>query len=203
MATPVRWTRQCAPVWGEPPPPPKIRKYERLQIYPGKNPPLIIVSASLHELRTHFVDKRTVPCTEGSGKCWLDHTVVGKARYGGWLAVRHPSSPKTVLLCLTPVAVAVEPRLREMVGQLRGLTLHVWRLGDNLRSEMNARLDLGVHRLEDLAPEPDVRFMVERMMAADDRPDKKNREKYGAFSQATGAAAEGHAADLGRQGVKP
>jgi hypothetical protein len=203
LKNPIRHQGHLAPIWGEPPPPPKVRKYERFLVYPGKQPPIIIVSSELHELKTHYVDGRTVLCTQHDGPCWLDHKIVGNFRYGGWLAIRHPSSPKSCLLCLTPVAVTLEPRLRDMRGDLRGLTLHVWREGNHIRSEMQARLLLDVPRVQELAPEPDVKFAVMRMLQAADRPDGVNKQKYGAFTQHTGAAAEKHAADLGRQGVEP
>jgi hypothetical protein len=180
-----------------------VRKYERLKVHPGKALDLVILSEQLESLKTHHVDNRTVPCTLDSGKCWLDHALVGKERYGGWLAVKHPLSQTPYLVCLTAVAVAIEPRLKEFKDQLRGLTLKLWRIGNHDRSEMNARLFPELGRATDLQPCPDVRYLVERMMLGDDRHDGANARKYGTMSTAFRALGGTEPNVEQTQGVKP
>jgi len=170
MSAPRRWTGGTAPRWSATPPTPRVKKYERLKIFVAAGETVVVVSSKLEECLTHFVDSRTVPCTGEQGKCWLDHCLVGNPRYAGWLAVKLPTASKVYLLSLTPVAVAIEPRLREPDRDLRGLTLRVWRLGNSERTELHAALKLEVPRVADLPQEPDLRFCLERMWGAKDRP---------------------------------
>lgn len=188
-----RWTGGPAPLWSCPPPPPRVKKYERLLIGPGPGQSLVIVSSALEETRTHFVDRRTVPCTGDQGQCWLDHAQVGKPRYSGWLAVKFPTIRRVYLLPLTPVAVAKEPRLRDRAFDLAGLTLKVSREGNHDRSEMTAGLLLDVPRVTDLPQCPDVRFCLQRMWAAEDRPADKQRAAEGLIARAHRLHREGKA----------
>lgn len=167
------------PCWGATPPPPKVRKYERIRIVNSTPVKLVIVSSQLEELHTHYHERRTVPCTEGAGPCWLDHQLVGKSRYGAWLAVCYPGSIKACLLRLTGCALAVEPRLRDKQLNLRGMTLEVWRQGNHEKEEMQARLLVKEPLAEKLSNPIDVRYAVERMLDADDRqqPYKGKRER--------------------------
>lgn len=182
--------RTPAPTWGVSPPPPKIRKYDRIRIVNSTPVKLVIVSNHLEELNTHFHERRTVPCTEGAGACWLDHQLVGKPRYGAWLAVCYPNSLKTCLLRLTACALAVEARLRDKCLILRGLELEVWRQGNHEKEEMQCRLYVDRPRAEKLPNPIDVRYAVERMLDADDRaaPYKSKREP-GFMASAHAAAA--------------
>lgn len=187
MSSPRRWTGGVAPLWSVSPPPPKVKKYERLRILPGPALSVIVVSPRIEETRTHFVDLRTAPCTGADGQCWLDHRVVGNPRYCGWLAVKLSTSSKVWLLSFTPVSVSVEPRLRDAAHDLAGLTLKVWRVGNSERSEMQAKLMLDVPRVENLPECPDVRFCVERMWAGQGAPKQPGGSGSGPMSRAFAA----------------
>jgi hypothetical protein len=176
MAERVRWQRQAAPIWDAQPPPPRTRKYELLRVVGTAPVEVVILNNQLEETWTHYVDRRTVFCTGPHADCWLNHAEVGRPRYGAWLAVRELRNRKTQLLRLTSVAVSVEPRLRSIRGYLRGQKLQVWRVGGYEGSEMHCRLVDDVVEPAVLLPSPDVRFCVERMLAADDRAkDPKGR----------------------------
>lgn len=191
MSGKIRWTGGPAPLWSCTPPPPRVKKYERFKVDPGPGQQLVIVSGHLEETRTHFVDQRTVPCTGDDGTCWVDHRAVGNPRYCGWLAVKLPRVSRVYLLSLTPVAVAIEPRVRDASRDLAGLTLKVWRVGNHDRSEMHAALQLDVPRVAELPPTPDIRFCLERMWAAEDRPVSKARPVAGRMQRAFAAQAKG------------
>jgi len=184
-----RFPSGCAPVWGATPPPPRVRKYERMHVYDTKVTRVVILSAGLVETFTHYCDKRTTFCTGPQAGCWLDHAVVGKPRYHGFLAVQAEKLPITQLLDLTAVAVSVEPRLRILAGDLRGRFLEVWRLRNFERAEMHCRLVDDVPRRQDLHPCPDVAFLVERMIRAEDRGDDANKQKVGHWARAAQNAA--------------
>lgn len=179
-----RWTGGPAPLWSCPPPPPRVRKYPRLKILPGPATELVIVSSRLEETRTHHIDGRTAPCTGEQGQCWVDHAECGGPRYVAWLAVKFGALEAVHLLPLTPIAVAVEPRLRDAGVDLRGLVLKVWRKGNHERSEMNARLLVDGERVLSLPECPDVRFAVRRMWEADDRPKSGQRATAGILQRA-------------------
>lgn len=185
-----RFPPGCAPIWGASPPPPRVRKYERLHVYDTKVTRVVILSAALVETFTHFADKRTTFCTGPQSGCWLDHAVVGKPRYHGFLAVQHEQLPITQLLDLTSVAVNVEPKLRAWAGDLRGRFVDVWRLRNFERAEMHCRLVEDVPRRGELHPCPDVAFLVERMIRAEDRDDDRNKPKVGHFARAGQSHAE-------------
>jgi len=187
MSAKRRWTGGPAPLWSCPPPPPRVRKYPRLKILPGPATELVIVCSRLEETRTHHVDGRTAPCTGEQGVCWVDHAEVGGPRYCGWLAVKYRQLEAVHLLPLTPVAVAVEPRLRDHAIDLRGLTLKVWRKGIHERSEMNAVLLVDVERAIRLPEPPDIRFAVQRMWEAEDRPKSTQRSAAGIIARALAA----------------
>lgn len=179
MSDPRRWTGGVAPLWSVTPPPPRVRKYDRLKIWPGPGETVVIVSNRLEETLSHYVDGRSQPCTHAPGPCSYDHALVGAPRYEAWLAVLIGSTRKVNLLCLTGVAIATESRLRQPGFDLRGLTLQVWRITSSIRGEMHARLKMDIPRVEQLPPVPDVRFCVERMWAANDRQDDRNKAKPG------------------------
>jgi len=185
MSDPRRWTGGVQPLWSVTPPPPRVRKYDRLKIWPGPGETVVIVSNKLDETLTHFVDGRSQPCTHQPGPCIYDHALVGVPRYEGWLAVLTPKNRKVHLLSLTAVAVAVEPRLRDACLDLRGLVLQVWRINESIRGEMHAKLNSDLARVQELPPVPDVRFCVERMWAANDRGDDRNKKTR--FSSAEAA----------------
>lgn len=187
MSSPRRWTGGATPLWSVTPPPPKVKKYDRLKIATGKGETLVIVSSGLQACLTHFVDKRTVPCTGEQDTCWLDHRDVGKPRYAGWLAVQIPNAGRVYLLSLTPVAVSVEPRLQEKDRVLRGLTIRVWRSGNNERTEMHCKLQLDVPRVVELPVEPDLRYCIERMWAAEDRVAREAFKGKGLYGRAFAA----------------
>jgi hypothetical protein len=187
MSAPRRWTGGPAPQWSATPPPPKVKKFERLKILTGKGETLVIVSNRLEETLTHFVDSRTVPCTGEQGVCWLDHRDVGNGRYAGWLAVKFSNASKVWLVSLTPVAVATEKRLRDPNLDLRGLTIRLSRSGNHERTEMHARLLMDLPRVDVEVDPPDLRYCVERMWAAEDRPPFKPSAGKGIFGRALAA----------------
>jgi hypothetical protein len=187
MSSPRRWTGGVAPLWSVTPPPPRVKKYERLPILPGPGVSVVIVSSRIEETRTHYVDSRTVPCTGDDDQCWLDHRQVGNPRYCGWLAVALPKFTKVWLLSLTKVTVAVESRLRNEALDLRGLTIKVWRTGNHERSELHAALQLDTPRAEKVPECPDVRFCVERMLAGADRAKTPEGKGLGVFGRAFSA----------------
>lgn len=195
MSDRVRWQRQTAPIWGAVPPPPRLRKYPLVEVVGTQATELVIISDHLEETWTHFVDGRTVFCSGPEKGCWLDHALCGKPRYGAWLAVLLKKIRVTHLVRLTSVAVAVEPRLRERRGQLRGLALDVWRIGAFKGSEMNAKIGELVPEALLLPPPPDVRFCVERMLEAKDRAKHPNGGTWrpGRGTCAASAAAEASA----------
>lgn len=179
--------RGPAPCWGATPPPPRVRKYDRLNVVNSTVLKLIVVSNQLEELNTHFWERRTVACTEGKEPCRYDHQLTGKPRYGAWLAVAHPGLLKTCLLRLTAVAVGVEPRLRDRRIDLRGMYLEVWRVGSHEQTEMHARLLADVPRAERVPPVIDVRFAVERMLEAESRPEGAKNRNTGMMQRAFAA----------------
>jgi hypothetical protein len=182
--TPKRWDGRARPRWDYLPPAPKVRKYDRVRVLPGKPQRYVIVSTCVEEIGTHFVDLRTVPCTGEQGACWLDHSQVGKPRYTAWLAVKSLPTHRVYLLPLTAVAVSVEPRLRDSSLNLRGITISVWRTGLTERSEMHAKLHAEIERVDVTSECPDVRFCVERLLEASDRHDNKNRAARGQLQEA-------------------
>ena len=197
-----RFPSGCAPVWGATPPPPRVRKYDRLHVYDTKIVRVVILSDRLAETWTHYVDKRTTFCTGPHGGCWIDHAAVGKPRYHAFLAVQLPQLPVTQLLDLTSTAVHCEAKLRLLDGDLRGRCLEVWRLRNYERAEMNCRLVEKEPRRTDLHPCPDVAFLVERMIRAEDRADDRNKASRGHWARAMESAkakiearekGEGHA----------
>lgn len=191
MTAPRRWHGQAAPVWTASPPPPRVRKYERLRVIGSTPMDLYILSAQLDQTWTHYTDDRTVFCTGPDTGCVFDHSTTGNARYGAWLAVQPFKTNDTYLLRLTSVAVTIEPRLLTLQGHLRGQHLRVWRKHGHEKSEMQCRLMPTPLAPDFLRPEIDVRFCVERMISADDRADGKNRAKWGHFRAASEAARAG------------
>jgi hypothetical protein len=184
-----RRDRARAAWWDFPLPTPKRPKYPRFHVVNQQLVEVTLISHRVHEIGTHYVDGRTVPCTEYEGKCWLDHRLVGSGRYGCWLAVVPVGFKLVHLLRLTPCALTIESRLRDPDLGLRGLKLQLWRTGKHERTEMQARLILDRSQDPDLPPEPDVRFAVERMLGAEDRPDRKNKDGQGVLQRAAAAAA--------------
>ena len=173
-----RWKGQSAPIWGAVPPPPRVRKYERLKIVSRTPTTLIILSDQVEETYTHYVDSRTVFCTGPLEGCWVDHKLHGGPRYGAWLCVELPGITRPYLLRLTAVAVSVDARIREEAGRLRGRYLQVWRVHGHEKSEMAVRvLDERVDG-DAISPCPDIRFNVERMLSADDRPKNPAHGKW-------------------------
>lgn len=193
MADPARWRRQSAPIWGATPPSPRVRKYPTLRVISRDPVQVVILNDQVEETWTHFADGRTVFCTGPDHGCWLDHVAVGKPRYGAWLAVKLLKTRTTHLLRLTAIAVSVEPRLREFRGRLRGLGLSLWRIGGHEASEMHCRLELVQHdQAGQLVPAPDVRFCVEHMLEASDRPNGARTGKWRPLSDAHAANGGGH-----------
>jgi hypothetical protein len=168
-----------------------MRKYELLHVPNTKIVAVRIVNSRLEEIGTHFVDRRTVPCTGPDGACQFDHRLVGGPRYGGWLSVVFDGKRKTHLLRLTAVAVATEARLRDPKLDLRGLLLNVWRLEGFERSEMQARLFPVDRKVDDLPPAIDLRQAVERMLGAEDRPPEKPAASRGYFGRSADAQKGG------------
>ena len=191
MSGKLRWTGGPAPLWSCPPPPPRVKKYDRLKIGVGPATEVVIVSSRLEETRTHYVDARTVPCTGDVETCWVDHRDHGAPRYSAWLAVKFPKINPVWLLSLTPVAIAIEPRLRQQDLDLAGLTLKVWRIGGHERSEMHALLLVDGQRVPNLPTAPDIRFCLQRMWAAEDRPARMRSANPGPVQRAAVAASKG------------
>jgi hypothetical protein len=198
MSEPRRWHGQAAPIWGATPPPPRVRKYERLRVIACKPLDLFILNEQLEETWTHFVDDRTVFCTGPHEGCWLDHSTTGNARYGAWLAVQPFGSRDAFLLRLTGTAVTIELRLRELKGHLRGQHLQVWRKHGTEKSEMQCRLMPTPQMPDWLHNAIDVRYCVERMVKADDRPDGRNKPKWGHIRAAAEAQQSGQHPQLGQ-----
>jgi hypothetical protein len=179
--------RGPAPLWGATPPPPKVRKYDRIKVVNSTVLRFVLVNPRLEELNTHYTG-RTVVCSETStSRCWLDHREVGNPRYGAWLAVMYPHTLKVCILRLTAVSLAVEPRLRDQSIDLRGLTCEVWRQGSNEHCELHARLLVERERVEKLPGAIDLRFAVERMLEAEDRKARKDKPAKGLFGAAFAA----------------
>jgi hypothetical protein len=192
MHTPRRWQRQAAPLWDATPPPPRVKKYETLRVTSSTPLDLLIVNDRLEETWTHYVDSRTTFCSGPRSGCWLPHEGTGKPRYGAWLAVQTAKVNVTYLLRLTAVAVTTDDRLRQLAGQLRGMQLRVWRIHNYESAEMHCKLMVDAARIEPKLPSPDVRYCVERMIEADDRPKGANAGKWGSARAGFEASAAHH-----------
>jgi hypothetical protein len=188
----VRWQRTRRAQWGVTRPLLADPFWGRLKIVETTPELLVIVSHRLETTKTHFVDKRTVGCTQADGvPCWLDHEKVGSGRYEGWLAVFSPRLRAYKIISLTKRAVAQEPRLELADFDLRGRVLGVWRRTSGERAQMAAHLRDDPPNESGLEPAPDVRVLVERLWQAEDRLDAQARRRKGLDAQTCNAAANG------------
>jgi hypothetical protein len=198
MSEQVRWSRAKRARWGVAPPLLATPYWSRFTVESADAELFIILSHHVEETATHFIDGRTVGCTGEQGVCWIDHVLHGGGRYECWLAVFSPKFKRNYIINLTKVAVAQEPRLRLADEDLRGLTLSVSRRYHGRRAPMRCNLRGDPRHAGNLDPAPDLRVLVERLWAAEDRADSRNRSRGQLASGTSNHASrslfeEGHA----------
>lgn len=116
-----------------------------LEIVPGVDLNVWILSESLYSVWTHYIFPpgfprgRTTACTGDGKECWVDHEKTS-TRYQGWLHVARVGVHESRLMRLTPTAVASEPRLYDDALALRGVKLRVGRLDGRSNGPIWARL---------------------------------------------------------------
>lgn len=191
MTDKIRWPRDKRAVWGVAPPLLAAPFWKRLKIVSDQPEVLVVLSHSMEETKTHFVDGRTQPCTGEHGQCWCSHIDHGAGRYEGWLAVWSAKWNDVFIVSLTKVAVAQEPRLRLPDYDLRGLTLCVARKKAFSRAPMQAWIRGDARHTGHLLAAPDLKVLVERLWSAEDRFDPRRGAKRTSLFETSSAAANG------------
>jgi hypothetical protein len=168
-------------VWGVKAPNLASPFWPRLIIDSDTPEPLIVISHRMVATLTHFIDERTTACTavpELGIPCKWDHVQVGGGRYEGWLAVFSPKRKRNYVVSLTKVAVKQCPQLELDDYDLRGRVIQIYRAYSGKRAPMRCRLRDDVPNDSGLILAPSLPPIIERMWAADDRPDNRNRQRH-------------------------
>jgi hypothetical protein len=159
----------CAPTFGVPRPVHRRRYLKKVRVVSSKPLTLIIVSPELVTTVTHFVNQRTVWCTNKPDNCPYPHDRNGACRWCAWLAAQYELEGEVVLLRLTEFAVESCPELEDTARSLRGRELHVKRIGGNVRCKMHAYLTPEPPLENGLARCPDLQEYLKEMLEADNR----------------------------------
>jgi len=135
-----------------------------LRIDPGRAYELTILVPRIVGCDTHYIDGRTVPCTELKAprprRCHVEHRDTS-SRWQGWLAVQAPRTPVVKFLCVTQAAGRDNPWLTDKDRNLRGLTVTVQRMGSHKQSKLTIRASSQVHEGQRLCAAPDmIAFLV-------------------------------------------
>lgn len=187
MDVPSRAPAGIPGVWGVKAPAPKVRKYEQYRVTPGHRHPLVIVSRHMVTNVTHYWQAKTWKCSDETGReCWLPHHLSSTV-WNGWLACIIPGTWKPWLVHLTKCAAHCDPRLLDETVCLRGRHIELGRLGEKANAEMAARLTEEFTDEVSLPIEPNVQFLVNRMLEAP----KKNGKDFASAWCAARAAEKG------------
>lgn len=170
--------------------PPKMRKYDKYKITPGRIHEMRIVSSRICGVITHHVGFRDQICTEtDTDPCWYPHTDTS-SRYHGWLAVTFPPSNIIHLVALTDNAVYCDARFEMEDYSLRGMLLRLKRTHNYDWAPMEAQL-VDVERCENLPLEPSLMLALTRMFEAPDDPNGKVMQKWRRLKQQEAARRGG------------
>ena len=112
-----------------------------VQVNPGTPQGYWILSPRHVGVVTHFIDRRTMPCTatqiDGSD-CHVDHAQTS-CRWQGWLAVQKQGMPEAWFLSLTAAAYRRCLDLQDG-SDLRGKYIKVGRIGERRLSQMYCKI---------------------------------------------------------------
>lgn len=112
---------------------------------------LIIVGPELRGVYTHFVDKRTRPCTVKEGNC-IECGRNFPRRWKGYVAGYDPNRSRYALGEVTAEAFRKCPQLELQKGQLRGMRIRIERINAHNNAPCRASLSPGIQGA--FIPEP-------------------------------------------------
>jgi len=143
------------PAWqDEPPPQTEFAGIRLIRTPPGRELVGVITSDHITGCPTHYVHRRTTPCTGTSCTHCLDGL---QPRWHGYLSIRSMYSETQYVLELTALAAAPIQEYLRRHGTLRGARLHAKRVGDKPNSPVQTTVSPNDTDLRTLAPEVHMR----------------------------------------------
>jgi len=113
------------PAWNDrPPPPTEFAGIRLIRVSPTRDLVGIITSHKLTGCPTHYVHRRTQPCTGANCVHCLDGL---QPRWHGYLSIRSPYSETQYVVELTSLAAGPVADYQDRHGDLRGARLHAKR----------------------------------------------------------------------------
>jgi len=129
-----------SPIQGEAPFPAGQTRYHILRAGPGSPVRVVCLNSCVYGVRTHYVEGRTVPCTDQT-RGYCDHCAESKPRWYGYMGGLIPQVGRLALAEMTYEAAKACPMLHQVGVDLRGKLLKVERIGESKRGRVVATFE--------------------------------------------------------------